>query len=88
MSVGTAAAIGELMAPRFGFVDPSRFPDEAFDLYSIAAFDSGIPEVEVGGNIRSTKQVVRPGDVLLSGIAPHIRRAWVVNKDRGRRLIA
>src|SRR6188474_3493554 len=36
----------------------------------------------------STKQVVRPGDVLLSGIAPHIRRAWVVNKDRGRRLIA
>jgi len=88
MSVGTAAAIGELMAPRLGFVDPSRFPDEAFDLYSIAAFDSGIPEVEVGGNIRSTKQVVRPGDVLLSGIAPHIRRAWVVNKDRGRRLIA
>jgi type I restriction enzyme S subunit len=31
---------------------------------------------------------VRPGDVLLSRIVPHIRRAWVVGPERGRRIIA
>jgi type I restriction enzyme, S subunit len=79
--------VGELMVSRGGSVNPLNFPDEDFDLYSIPAFDAGKPEVTVGADIGSTKQVVQPNDVLLSKIVPHIRRAWVVGADRGRRLI-
>jgi type I restriction enzyme, S subunit len=76
------------MASKSGSVDPSKFPDEVFDLYSIPAFDSSRPEVVAGRAIGSAKQIVRPGDVLLSRIVPHIRRAWVVANERGRRIIA
>jgi len=76
------------MATRLGSVDPSKYPVESFDLYSIPAFDSGEPQVLKGGEIGSTKQIVEPGDVLLSRIVPHIRRAWVVGKSQGRRIIA
>jgi type I restriction enzyme S subunit len=76
------------MPPKSGSVDPSRFPDEIFDLYSVPAFDKGKPEVIAGRAIGSAKQIVKPGDVLLSKIVPHIRRCWVVRKNRGRRMIA
>lgn len=69
-------------------VDPARNPDEVFDLYSVPAFESGQPEVISGRQIGSSKQAVKPGDVLLSRIVPHIRRAWVVPDSRGRRQIA
>ena len=83
-----SVAIGDLMASKTGSVDPSKFPGEAFDLYSIPAFDAGAPEVTYGSAIGSSKQVVEPGDVLLSKIVPHIRRSWIVGKEDGRRLIA
>lgn len=76
------------MPPRLGSVDPSAFPDEEFDLYSIPAFDRGTPDIVEGAEIGSAKQIVLPGDVLLSRIVPHIRRAWIVGQDRGRRIIA
>lgn len=78
----------EIMASRTGTVDPSRFPDEVFDLYSIPAFDKGLPDVVAGCQIGSAKPMIQPGDVLLSRIVPHIRRAWIVREDRGRRLLA
>lgn len=76
------------MAERSGSVDPAQFPDETFELYSIPAFDVGQPETVIGAKIGSAKQVVRPSDVLLSRIVPHIRRAWIVGNQNGRRLIA
>lgn len=79
--------VGELMVARGGSVNPAQFQDEDFDLYSIPAFDAGAPEISKGSAIGSIKQIVRPNDVLLSKIVPHIRRAWVVGADRGRRLI-
>ncbi|MCC4767384.1 restriction endonuclease subunit S [Methanosarcina sp. DH1] len=81
-------SLGEIMAKKSGSVDPSKFPDEVFDLYSIPAFDSRKPEVVAGKLIGSTKQIVEPGDVLLSKIVPHIRRSWVVGEAQGRRIIA
>ena len=75
------------MVSRGGSVNPLQFPDEEFDLYSIPAFDAGRPEIAFGTEIGSTKQIIQPNDVLLSKIVPHIRRAWVVGDDRGRRLI-
>lgn len=81
-------ALSELMISRTGSVNPSKFPNEVFDLYSIPAFDHGYPEIVLGSSIGSVKQVVNPGDVLLSKIVPHIRRSWVVGERRGRRMIA
>lgn len=73
----TTVALGDLM-PKRGSIDPRRSPDEEFSLLSIPAFDSGAPERVLGCEVGSTKQVVEPGDVLLSKIVPHIRRAWIV----------
>jgi len=80
--------LDEVIARRTGSVDPSKFPDEVFELLSIPAFDAGHPEVVQGKGIGSSKQVVQAGDVLLSKIVPHIRRAWVVSRTTSHRLIA
>lgn len=88
MSAETGVVVGDVMAAKTGSVDPAKFPDEVFDLYSVPAFDSRTPEIVAGSSIGSSKQIVQPGDVLLSKIVPHIRRAWVVGEARGRRLIA
>ena len=88
MSGAQTIELDEIMATKSGSVDPSKFPDEIFDLYSIPAFDRGAPEVVAGKEIGSVKQIVEPGDVLLSKIVPHIRRSWVVGARRGRRIIA
>lgn len=73
MSRVPSIALGEIMATKSGSVDPSKFTAEIFDLYSIPAFDKGAPEVVAGSAIGSSKQVVKPEDVLLSKIVPHIR---------------
>lgn len=80
--------LDEVIAKRNGSVDPAKFSEEVFELLSIPAFDSGKPEITVGAEIGSTKQVVQDGDVLLSKIVPHIRRAWVVKPITNHRLIA
>src|SRR5688572_13541514 len=80
-------ALKELMAPRIGNVDPSKFGDEVFDLYSIPAYDRAMPDSVAGKDIGSSKQMLQTGDVLLSKIVPHIRRSWIVGKDNGRRII-
>jgi type I restriction enzyme S subunit len=81
-------SLDDLIARRSGSVDPSKFPREYFELLSIPAFDVGKPEITIGAAIGSTKQVVQEGDVLLSKIVPHIRRAWVVKPTTNHRLIA
>ena len=78
------AALGELMAAKKTSLDPRKTPESEFELFSISAFDAGTPEVVKGSEIGSTKQVVEDGDVLLSKIVPHIRRAWVVDKASDR----
>jgi len=88
VSNSSMIALGEIMPTRSGSVDPAKHPDEVFDLYSIPAFDVGHPEIIAGRAIGSAKQVVQPGDVLLSRIVPHIRRSWVVSNGSARRTIA
>jgi len=78
---------GELMARRNGSVDPSKFPYERFELHSIPAFDAGKPDVLLGRDIGSSKQIVQPDDVMISKIVPHIRRASVVGESAGLRQI-
>lgn len=82
-------ALGELMATRVPSLDPAKFPDEEFELWSIPAFDAGAPECTAGRQIGSAKKIVRPNDVLISRIVPHIRRAWIVDAPKeNRRQIA
>lgn len=81
--------LGELMATRTPSLDPAKFPEEEFELWSIPAFDAGAPETALGATIGSAKKVVEPNDVLLSRIVPHIRRSWVVAPSSdGKRQIA
>ena len=65
-------------------LDPRLAPEDNFELWSIPAFDKGNPEILTGAEIGSQKKVVYPGDVLLSRIIPHIRRAWVVQESRDK----
>ncbi|MVU82305.1 restriction endonuclease subunit S [Nocardia sp. ET3-3] len=88
MSSVAQVELSEFMVSRGGTVDPSQYPDEEFELYSIPAFDTGTPDITEGAQIGSNKQIVKPGDVLLSKIVPHIRRAWIVEPHTDRRLIA
>ncbi len=78
----------QVIANRLGSIDPSKYPDETFDLYSIPSFDRGQHEIVQGSVIGSSKQIVQENDVMLSKIVPHIRRAWVVGSSNGRRMIA
>lgn len=79
---------GEFMARRNGSVNPAKFPDEEFELHSIPAFDAGQPEMLRGSEIGSSKQIVRPNDVMISKIVPHIRRSSVVGPAADKRQIA
>jgi type I restriction enzyme S subunit len=58
-----------------------------FTLYSIPAYEAGEPERLTGSEIGSTKQALEAGDVLLSRIVPHIRRAWIVEPLNGEQTI-
>jgi type I restriction enzyme S subunit len=81
--------LGELMPKEGrGSVNPADYPGEVFELLSIPAYDRGSAEIALGSEIGSTKQAVQPGDVLISKIVPHIRRAWVVEPSAGSRQIA
>ncbi len=80
-------ALGEFFPKRNPSVDPKKFVEETFELFSIPAYDSGEAEIVSGADIGSSKKAVQPGDVLLARIVPHIRRCWVVPQERGHRQI-
>jgi hypothetical protein len=61
-----------------GNIMPSRFSSEEFTLYSIPAYDRGVPETVPGAQVGSAKTLVKPADVLFSKLNPRIPRVWVV----------
>jgi type I restriction enzyme S subunit len=74
---------------RRGSLIPSNFPDEMFTLYSIPAYDIGQkPDVISGGQIRSSKTIVKKGDILFSKLNPRIPRVWIVGDNLGKRRVA
>ncbi|MGD9979564.1 MAG: restriction endonuclease subunit S [Hyphomonadaceae bacterium] len=76
------------VAARGSTIDPSRHPNEQFELYSVPSYSDGEPELAYGREIGSTKQEVRAGDVLLCKIIPHLVRVWVVPEPQSLRQIA
>lgn len=80
--------LGRYSADRSESINPARWPDRLFELYSVPSFDSRRPEVIAGKEIGSSKQTVQPGDVLLCKINPRINRAWVVGPATSHEQIA
>ena len=79
----------QIVSDRVGeSVSPFKFPEEIFELYSVPSWDNYSPEFLVGDAIRSSKQAVEPGDVLLCKINPRINRVWFVNDKHTYRQIA
>lgn len=69
-------------------IDPSGFPDETFDHYSLPAFDEGrTPKAELGSAIMSNKLVMTRDSVLLSKLNPHIPRIWLPDLHATRRSV-
>lgn len=81
-------SFGELNTYKSSNVDPSNYPDEIFELYSVPIFPVGKPEYLVGNDIGSTKHLVDIDDVLLCKINPRINRVWSIAKDSTYRQIA
>lgn len=69
-------------------INPVKFPDEFFELYSVPSFDTNEPEIIKGSEIGSTKQIVKVGDVLICKINPRINRVWIVKNKTDYRKIA
>ena len=61
-------------------LDPSKFSDDFFELYSVPSSANDYPEIAMGSEIGSTKQIVEKGDVLLCKINPRINRVWKVSQ--------
>ena len=68
--------------------DPMKQPDTLFELYSVPSSENGYPEVILGSEIGSTKQLVQLNDVLLCKINPRINRVWKVFQYTDNPLLA
>ena len=65
-------------------VSPKDLQEQEVELWSIPAYDAGKPEIVAPKAIGSLKKIISVGDVLLSKIIPHIKRAWVVSENGSR----
>ena len=66
-------------------VDPSKSPNNYFELYSVPAYETGMPEFVKGKDISSSKKSVSKNDVLLCKINPQLNRAWIVSHYKENR---
>ncbi|MEN1925057.1 restriction endonuclease subunit S [Luteimonas qiangzhengi] len=80
--------IGQINTYRSETIDPSKYPQETFELYSVPTFPTRQPEILQGEEIGSNKLKVRPDDVLLCKINPRINRVWAVGEKREHEQIA
>lgn len=80
--------IGEINHYASENVNPARFPEQYFELYSVPHFSEGYPEIIKGKDVGATKQVVQEGDVLICKINPRINRVWKVTRHTDYPLIA
>jgi len=79
--------LGDLFLLKGKSVNPLQFKNEIFELYSIPAYDTGYPEIVKGKDIGSSKKELKPGDVVISRIVPHIRRCWIIPDNNQHRKI-
>ena len=81
--------LGEVVAQSRASVNPSRFPGETFEHYSIPSFDEGRrPRLEAGDEIKSSKFLVNGPCVLYSKLNPRIPRVWMAAPRASGRAVA
>lgn len=68
-------------------IKPQEFPEEAFDHFSIPAFDAGRPSLDFGESIRSSKYLIPSAAVLISKLNPHLPRVWLPHVSGARRAV-
>ena len=68
-------------------IDPSHFPEEEFELYSVPNFEIGVPEIIKGQEIGSSKQSIYEMDVLVCKINPRINRVWITGHITPHRIL-
>lgn len=61
-------------------LDPRKYPNDYYELYSVPSCDNDYPEIIQGSTIKSSKQVVAKDDVLICKINPRINRVWKVSQ--------
>jgi type I restriction enzyme, S subunit len=69
-------------------IQPNKFSDEIFELYSVPSFELTEPEYIAGKDIGSNKQLVKQDEVLLCKINPRINRVWLVGEQLNYRQLA
>jgi len=70
--------LGHLLDQKGKSIIPASTPQASFELYSVPSFPTSTPEVLLGSEIGSNKQIVSKHSVLLCKINPRINRVWVV----------
>ncbi|NLX25823.1 MAG: restriction endonuclease subunit S, partial [Lentisphaerae bacterium] len=88
MSKWNNIKLGDLNEFRSETINPVRYESQTFELYSVPAYEAGLPEIVRGCEIGSSKQRVQEGDVLLCKINPRINRVWHVIRHTDHSLIA
>ena len=83
-----SALFGEINSFVSRTLNPSRFGDEIFELFSVPSFLTRKPEIVIGKGIGSAKQVIESYDVLVCKINPRINRVWQVTPKREYQQIA
>ncbi len=63
-------------------------PDAWVDCYDMDSFRSGVASIRPRAALGAEARSVAPGDVLLSRLVTAPRRAWVVDRSRGRPQLA
>lgn len=70
-------------------IEPSDFPEEQFELYSIPSYhESANPEIAYGNDIHSLKNFVDNETVLFGKINPDLPKIWFVSSSTELRKIA
>ena len=82
------ATLGEFLRGKGKSLNPKKFKDETFELFSVPSHLDKKPEILIGAEIGSSKQCVEPNQVLLSKINPRINRVWKVSLKEKFRQIA
>lgn len=77
--------VKSVLKTRSGNVDPRKFTNEVFALYSMPAYDEKMaPRIVPGSEIGSTKREVFSGDCLFSRLNPRIPRVWIAQEHQER----
>lgn len=68
--------------------NPSDFPEELFEYYSIPAYQNGgIPEIALGKEIQSNKLILDTGSVVFGKLNPRVEKVWRVGNHSSYRKI-